>query len=124
MQSRFIVRFLCLGLLCFLFSTYPAQAERLCSTIPNALGFDSEQSLDRFVSLAKAAKKDPSKADEMKAALDQLSSKQKAFELHGNDNVKILKQLDPSDDELGKIKVKSDIDGKVFWVPAAALDCN
>lgn len=120
-QTVFSIAF---ALLLTLSISFTAWAAQTCSTIPNALGFDSKQSLDKFVALAKAAKNDPSKGGQMKALLEDLSSKNKAFELHGNDNVEIMEQEDPSDDELGKVKVKSRIDNKVFWVPSGALDCN
>jgi hypothetical protein len=99
-------------------------AANTCSTQPNSVGFNSEASLDKFIALAKAASKDPSKGAEMKALLKDLASKQEAFELQGSNIVEVVSGSATSDDGLGKIQVKSSVDNKVFWVPSGALECN
>jgi hypothetical protein len=99
-------------------------AQKMCVTVDQALGFATEKALDTFLSLAKRAAKNPSIGPELKKQLQTFVAENEAFALKGGDKVTVLEDKGGADPSMGKVKVQSAKDKRVFWVPSGALNCK
>ena len=113
-----------LAIICLGFSTITGIAGQSCTTMDQAVGFSTEKGLDDFLSAARAAASDASKGSNLKNLLQRLMSENDAFNLKGGTAVEVLQRTKSEDPSMGKVKVRSTKNRRVFWVPAGALDCR